>query len=95
MTQLSLLLIGGTATAPLWFAKPKRRTSVRRLLPLAPWRQLKLRLYIRPLIRKGNYFTWTRPDGRQFVCRNLRSLVARVMDYDGRLLQGLLKTVSR
>ncbi|RKP46857.1 hypothetical protein [Trinickia fusca] len=95
MIQLSLLLIGGIATAPFWFAKPKRRASIKRRAPLTPWRQLNLRLYIRPLIRKGNYFTWTRPDGRQFVCRNMRSLVARVMDYDGHLLQGLLKAARR
>ena len=95
MTQLLLPLIGGIASAPLWFAKSKRRAAARALPSFKPWRQLRLKLFIRALIRKGSYFVWTRPDGRQFVCRTMRSLVARVMDYDGHLLQGLLKTAGR
>ena len=94
MTQLQLLLIGGLATAPLWFARRKRQQRPP-AVPFAPWRQLRLRLPLRALIRKGSHFVWTRPDGRQFVCRTMRALVARVMDYDGHLLQGLLRTAQR
>jgi hypothetical protein len=93
MTQLQLILLGGIASAPLWFARRKRHHRTPGV-PFAPWRQLRLRLPLRALIRKGSHFIWTRPDGRQFVCRTMRSLVARVMDYDGHLLQGLL-TASR
>lgn len=46
------------------------------------------------LIRAASHFIWTRPDGKQFVCRTFRQLVARVYDYDGHLLQGLLRMVK-
>ncbi|GAB7524053.1 hypothetical protein [Paraburkholderia sp. 2C] len=91
MTQLQLLLTGGIASAPLWFARAKRASRLP-AVPFMPWRQLRLRLPLRALIRKGQHFIWTRPDGRQFVCRTMRSLVARVMDYDGHLLKGILET---
>jgi hypothetical protein len=94
MTQLQLLLTGGIASAPLWFARPKRR-SLTPAVPFIPWQQLRLRLPLRGLIRKGQHFIWTRPDGRQFVCRTMRALVARVMDYDGHLLRGLLKAARQ
>ncbi|CAB3659247.1 hypothetical protein [Trinickia soli] len=94
MQQLTLTLIGGLVQLPLWFAAPKRHRRAKTGV-FAPWRQLPLKLPIRKLIRKGSHFIWTRPDGRQFVCRTMRSLIARVMNYDGHLLQGLLKTAQR
>ena len=95
MEQLSLSLIGGLCTMPLWFALPRRHAITRGKLPFRPWQQLTLRLPIRRLIRAASHFIWTRPDGKQFVCRTFRQLVARVYDYDGHLLQGLLKLVKR
>lgn len=94
MQQLTLTLIGGLAQIPLWFATPKRHRHTKTRV-FSPWRQFPLELPIRKLTRKGSHFIWTRPDGRQFVCRTMRSLIARVMDYDGHLLQGLLKSAQR
>ncbi|NMV38263.1 hypothetical protein [Ralstonia insidiosa] len=94
MEQLSFTLIGGLCTMPLWFALPRRRTIKRGKLPFRPWQQLTLRLPIRRLIRAASHFIWTRPDGKQFVCRTFRALVARVYDYDGHLLQGLLRSTA-
>lgn len=94
MQQLTLTLIGGLAQMPLWFATPKRPRRAKTGV-FAPWPQLLLKLPIRKLIRNGSHFIWTRPDGRQFVCHTMRSLIAQVMDYDGHLLQGLLKTAQR
>jgi hypothetical protein len=94
MHQLTFKLVGGIAQMPLWFALPKRKRE-KRNGTFAPWMQLTLKLPIRTLIRKGGYFVWTRPDQKQFVCKTMRSLIARIMDYDGRLLQGLMKTAQR
>ena len=75
------------------FPLPDRRTL--QCTPVVrPWEQLTLRLPIRRLIRAASHFVWTRPDGKQFVCRTFRQLVARVYDYDGHLLQGLLRSVT-
>ncbi|WP_307844340.1 hypothetical protein [Ralstonia syzygii] len=95
MEQMSLDLVGGLCTAPLWFALPRRRSIKRASLQFCPWQQRALRLPIRRLIRAASHFIWTRPDGKQFVCRTFRQLVARVYDYDGHLLQGLLRMVKR
>lgn len=94
MQQIALTLIGGFAQMPLWFAKPKRRKTVRAGI-FAPWSQLTLKLPVRALVRKGHCFVWTRPDGRQFVCRNTRSLAARIRDYDGRMLKRLLNSAGK
>ena len=95
MEQMNLALVGGLCTAPLWFALPRRRAIKRPLFPFQPWCQLALRLPIRRLIRAASHFIWTRPDGKQFVCRTFRQLVERVYDYDGHLLQGLLRMIKR
>lgn len=69
---------------------------IRKAVPKAkqawtPWRQLPLKLYVRKLVKKGTAFIWTRPDGRQFFCKTICQLVARIMDYDGHLLKGVLR----
>jgi len=56
-----------------------------------PWKQLRLTLYVRNLMRKGAAFIWTRPDGRQFFCKTMRQLAARIMDYDGYILHTIFK----
>jgi hypothetical protein len=58
-------------------------------------KQLRLKLYLRNLNRRGNAFIWTRPDGRQFFCRTMRQLVARIMDYDGYILHKIFKGNGR
>ncbi|EHP38862.1 hypothetical protein OR16_34693 [Cupriavidus basilensis OR16] len=95
MNQLTLSLAGGLCNAPLWFALPRKRRVSKGRIAFAPWQQLTLRLPIRKLIRNASHFIWTRPDGKQFVCRTIRQLVARVMDWDGALLRGLLPTAKR
>lgn len=95
MEQISLSLIGGMCNAPLWFATPKRRTIKRGTGLFRPMVQLRLKLYVRKLVRFNKGFIWTRPDGKQFFCKTIRSLVARVMDYDGAILRGLLKMAKR
>ena len=89
--QNELNLIGGMCNAPLWFATPRRRTVKRGLGLFQPMTQLCLKLYIKKLVRHNKGFVWTRPDGKQFFCKTLRSLAARVMDYDGAMLRGLFK----
>jgi hypothetical protein len=42
-------------------------------------------------MRKGAAFIWTRPDGRQFFCKTMRQLVARIMDYDGYILHTIFQ----
>ncbi|RZI42469.1 hypothetical protein EGT07_14795 [Herbaspirillum sp. HC18] len=59
-----------------------------------PWKQLTLKLYIKKLIRVSTGFFWTRPDGKQFFCKTVRQLVARIMDYDGHLLQQTLRAIK-
>jgi hypothetical protein len=59
-----------------------------------PWKQLKLKLYIKKLIKISSGFFWTRPDGRQFFCKTVRHLVTRIMDYDGHLLAATLRTIK-
>ncbi|WP_454763088.1 hypothetical protein [Cupriavidus campinensis] len=95
MTQLTLSLIGGLCNAPLWFALPRKRRIAKGRFPFTPWKQLALKLPIRKLIRNASHFVWTRPDGKQFVCRTMRQLVARVMDYDGVILRCLLPIAER
>ncbi|MGB7482024.1 MAG: hypothetical protein WA924_16995 [Burkholderiaceae bacterium] len=58
------------------------------------WTQLPLKLHLRKLYKIPKVgFIWTRPDGKQFRCRNMRQLVARIMDYDGHLLNGVLRLI--
>ncbi|WP_454712983.1 hypothetical protein [Cupriavidus nantongensis] len=95
MNQLNLSLIGGMCNAPLWFVLPRKRRTIKGRLPFTPWKQLALKLPIRKLIRNASHFVWTRPDGKQFVCRTIRSLVARVMDYDGAMLRSLIPIAER
>lgn len=76
--------------------KPTARVRVKRAAKIASapgraWRQLTLRLVVRKVLRDARGFIWTRPDGRQFRCRTMRQLVARIMDYDGHLLGGVLR----
>lgn len=94
MNQLTLSLAGGMCNAPLWFALPNKRRATRSKIEFRPFVQLALKLHIRKLIRTGNHFVWTRSDGKQFVCRTIRQLVARIMDWDGKLLQGLLRSAT-
>nr|DAP29596.1 MAG TPA: hypothetical protein [Inoviridae sp.] len=90
MEQMNLGLIGGVCNA-LWLSATKRRTVKRATGLFRPFVQLRLKLYVRKLVRFNKGFVWTRPDGKQFFCKTLRSLVARVMDYDGAMLRNLLK----
>ncbi|MBB5391278.1 MULTISPECIES: hypothetical protein [unclassified Herbaspirillum] len=62
---------------------------------VVPWKQLRLTLYVRNLVRKGAAFIWTRADGRQFFCKTMRQLVARIMDYDGHILHSIFKGNGR
>lgn len=78
--------------------KPTARVRVKRAAKIASaagraWRQLTLRLVVRKVLRDKRGFVWTRPDGRQFRCRTMRQLVARIMDYDGHLLAGVLRMI--
>jgi hypothetical protein len=62
---------------------------------LNSWKQIPLKLHLRKLYKKGKAgFIWTRPDGKQFVCATMRKLVAQIMDYDGHLLQGVLRCAT-
>lgn len=72
-------------------ARIKRSVKKLAAAPVNAWRQLTLRLVVRKVIRDTRGFVWTRPDGRQFRCRTMRQLVARIMDYDGHLLGGVLR----
>lgn len=45
------------------------------------------------VLRDTRGFVWTRPDGRQFRCRTMRQLLARIIDYDGHLLTGVLRLI--
>jgi hypothetical protein len=62
---------------------------------LTSWKQIPLKLYVRKLVKKATGFLWTRPDGKQFFCPTMRSLVARIMDYDGHLLNGVLRMAKK
>lgn len=95
MEQMNLNLIGGVCNGVLWFATRARRTTKRATGLFRPMVQLSLKLYVRKLVRMNKGFVWTRPDGKQFFCKTLRSLAARVMDYDGAMLRGLLKMVAK
>lgn len=86
--QLSLDLFGGFCPARI----KERRAPRPRPTPLRPWRQLRLKLYLRRLIKAGKGFIWTRPDGIQFVCKTMRSLIARIMDYEGHLLPACVRS---
>lgn len=89
MIQMILELIDtNTATARV---RVKRAASRMASAPARAWRQLTLRLVVRKVIHDTRGFVWTRPDGRQFRCRTMRQLVARIMDYDGHLLGGVLR----
>ncbi|WP_242560048.1 MULTISPECIES: hypothetical protein [Pandoraea] len=52
---------------------------------------MRLKLPLRRLIKAGKGFIWTRPDGIQFVCKTMRSLIARIMDYDGHLIPASIR----
>lgn len=59
------------------------------------WTQLEMKLHLRKLYKIAKVgFIWTRPDGKQFVCRSIRRLVAQIMDYDGHLLNGVLRLLA-
>lgn len=77
-----------------------KRRIVRKPFPLkradhSATAQLPLRLHLKRLIKIACGIVWTRPDGKQLVCRSLRQLAARVMDYDGRLLKQMAPTIAR
>lgn len=93
MQQMTLNLIGGVCNA-VWLSAAKRKRIKRALGLFRPMVQLPLKLYVKKLVRHNKGFVWTRPDGKQFFCKTLRSLAARVMDYDGAMLRGLLKMVK-
>jgi len=95
MQQATLDLIGGACNGTLWFATPKRRAAKRASGLFRPMVQLRLKLFVKKLVRFNKGFVWTRPDGKQFFCKTMRSLVARVMDYDGAMLRSLLKVIKR
>lgn len=91
MIQLILNLIDtNTAKAR---ARVKRAASRMGSTPARVWRQLTLRLVVPKVVRDMRGFIWTRPDGRQFRCRTMRQLVARIMDYDGHLLAGVVRLI--
>ena len=94
MEQMSLSLIGGVCNA-VWLSAVKRKRIKRALGLFRPMVQLELKLYVRKLVRMTKGFVWTRPDGKQFFCKTLRSLAARVMDYDGAMLRGLLAMAAK
>ncbi|VVE85479.1 hypothetical protein PSP31121_05267 [Pandoraea sputorum] len=85
--QLSLDLFGGFCPA----RTKQRRIPRPPLAPPRPWRQLRLKLHLRRLIKEGRGFIWTRPDGIQFACKTMRSLIARIMDYDGHLIPASIR----
>lgn len=89
--QLSLDLFGGFCPARI----KQRRAPCPLPNPFRPWRQLSLKLPQRRLIQTGKGFIWTRPDGIQFVCKTMRALIARIMDYDGRLLPACMRSAMR
>ena len=89
MIQMVLDLID--TNAPSARARIKRKAAKMASATGRAWRQLTLRLVVRKVIRDTRGFVWTRPDGRQFRCRTMRQLVARIMDYDGHLLGGVLR----
>ncbi|WP_439682484.1 hypothetical protein [Cupriavidus oxalaticus] len=92
---MTLNLIGGACNGLLWFANPKRRGAKRAKGLFRPMVQMRLKLYVKKLVRFNKGFIWTRPDGKQFFCKTIRSLVARVMDYDGAMLRPLLKMAKK
>ncbi len=68
------------------------RKALGKKIAAITWTQLPLKLHLRKLYKIPKIgFIWTRPDGKQFACRNIRALVARIMDYDGHLLNGVLR----
>lgn len=68
------------------------RKAVGPAIKAITWTQLPLKLHLRKLYKIAKAgFIWTRPDGKQFVCRTMRKLVAQIMDYDGHLLRGVLR----
>jgi len=72
------------------------RKAAGKVVEAINWTQLPLKLYLRKLYKIAKAgFVWTRPDGKQFVCRNMRQLVARIMDFDGHLLQGVLRMAHK
>ena len=91
MIQMILDLID--TNAPSARARIKRTAAKVASAPGRAWRQLTLRLVVRKVIRDTVGFVWTRPDGRQFRCRTMRQMVARIMDYDGHLLRGVLRLI--
>lgn len=91
MIQMILDLID--TNAPSARARIKRTATTLAGATARAWRQLTLRLVVRKVIRDKRGFVWTRPDGRQFRCRTMRQLVARIMDYDGHLLTGVLRLI--
>lgn len=90
--QIDLPLRGGFA--PVKTASNKLRRIVAKAKDIfQPWKQLTIKFVIKKLIRVCTGFFWTRPDGRQFHCKTIRSLIARIMDYDGHLLQSTLRKI--
>lgn len=68
------------------------RKAVGKKIAAATWTQLTLKLHLRKLYKIPKIgFVWTRPDGKQFTCKTIKKLVAKIMDYDGFLLQGVLR----
>jgi hypothetical protein len=74
--------------------KRVRKAIVKAIKGARTWKQLPLKLYVKTLFKVRTGFYWTRPDGRQFFCKTIRNLVARVMDYDGHLLQATLRKLK-
>lgn len=66
--------------------------AVGKKIAAVTWTQLTLKLHLRKLYKIPKIgFVWTRPDGKQFTCKTMKKLVARIMDFDGHLLKGVLR----
>jgi hypothetical protein len=91
--QMSLYLVGGEGQVST--VRQKLRAAVSKAkAAFSPWTQLRLKLYVKTIFKARTGFWWTRPDGRQFYCKTVRNLIARIMDYDGHLLQSTLRKVK-
>ena len=90
--QLKLALIHFPFQEYLGAFKRVRKTLTKANDMLTAWKQIPLKMHLRKLYKIAKVgFIWTRPDGRQFTCKTMRQLVTKIMDYDGHLLNGVLR----
>lgn len=90
--QLKLPLIHFPFQEYLGGFKRTRKALAKTNDMLTSWKQIPLKLHLRKLYKIPKIgFVWTRPDGKQFVCKTMKKLVAKIMDFDGHLLNGVLR----